>query len=404
MPSWNRTLWLLVVTQFVSAMGFSIIFPFLPLYLVGLESSGRLSLETLSGLIYSVQALTMTLASPVWGAVADRYGRKPMIVRAGLGGAVVILLMGFVRSAEELLVLRAIQGLVTGVITASMALLAAITPRERTGYAMGLLQLGLWCGVSAGPLVGGLLSDLIGFRGTFVVTAIVLLLSGLAVWIGVHEPFVRSTQVQAGAFGFVQDCRRILGNPLLDFTLAQRFLGAVGRSALEPVLPLFVLSLAPGSTRVASATGLVIGVASAASTLTSVYLGRLGDRSGHARVAVLCGAGAAVAYAAHILVADIWQLLALYALTGACVGGLLPSLSAMLAQYSQRGDEGGVYGLDNSVVCAGRTVGPLMGAACALWFSPRAAFVVTGVIFGASAVLGWLTVWRPQPRTSKRAD
>ncbi|MFB3819054.1 MAG: MFS transporter [Candidatus Methylomirabilales bacterium] len=396
MPSWNRTLWLLVVTQFTSAMGFSIIFPFLPLYLVGLESSGRLSLEALSGLIYSVQALTMALASPVWGAVADRYGRKPMIVRAGCGGALVILLMGFVRSAEELVVLRAIQGLVTGVITASTALLAAITPRERTGYAMGLLQLGLWCGVSTGPLVGGLLSDLVGFRATFVVTAVVLFLSGLAVWIGVDEPFVRSTQVQAGALGFLADCRRILANPLLDFTLAQRFLGAVGRSALEPVLPLFVLSLA--SARVASATGLVIGAASAASTVTSVYLGRLGDRTGHARVAVLCGAAAALAYAAHILVADIWQLLALYALTGACVGGLLPSLSAMLAEHSQRGDEGGVYGIDNSVVCAGRTAGPLMGAACALWFSPRAAFVVTGLIFGASALLGWLTVWRPQRR------
>jgi len=396
MPTWTRTLWLLVATQFASAMGFSIIFPFLPLYLAELTSSGRLSLEALSGLIYAIQALTMALASPLWGAVADRYGRKPMIVRAGCGGALVILLMGFVQSAEQLVVLRAVQGLVTGVITASSALVAAITPRERTGYAMGLLQLGLWCGVSAGPLVGGLLSDLIGFRATFAVTAAVLFLSGLAVWIGVREPFERSTQVQAGAFGFLADYRRILANPVLDFTLAQRFLGAVGRSALEPVLPLFVLSLASGSARVASATGLVIGTASAASTVTSVTLGRLGDRRGHARVAVLCGAGAALAFFAHGLVGDIWQLLTLHAVAGACLGGLLPSLSAMLAEHSQRGDEGGVYGLDNSVVCVGRTLGPLLGATCALWVSPRAAFLVTGMIFGASALLGWLTVWRPR--------
>ncbi|RPJ58141.1 MAG: MFS transporter, partial [Acidobacteria bacterium] len=203
MPGWQRTLGLLVAAQVASAMGFSIIFPFLPLYLTELRSSSGLSLEVMSGLIYSVQAITMTVASPLWGAVADRYGRKPMVVRAGCGGAIVILLMGFVQSAEQLLVLRAVQGLVTGVIASSSALAAAVAPRERMGYAMGLLQLGLWCGVSAGPLLGGILSDLIGFRATFVVTAVILFVAGVCVWIGVEEPFERSKQVQSGLFGFI---------------------------------------------------------------------------------------------------------------------------------------------------------------------------------------------------------
>jgi len=397
MPAWERTLALLVVAQFSSALGFSIIFPFLPLYLKELGSSTNLSIEILSGLVFSVQAVTMTIASPFWGAVADRYGRKLMVVRAGCGGAVVILLMGFVQTAEQLIFLRAVQGLITGVISASSALAAAVTPRERTGYAMGLLQLGLWCGVSTGPLVGGVLSDLFGFRATFVVTSILLLLSGLSVWFGVQEPFERSEQVQPGRFGFLEDWRRILSNPQLDFTLLLRFLSAVGRSALEPVLPLFVLSLATGPARVATSTGVVVGAASAASTVTSVYLGRLGDRTGHARVALACGIGAAVSYVSIILVGNLWQLLVLYALTGACVGGLLPSLSAMLAENSQRGDEGCVYGIDNSVTSAGRTVGPMLGAACALWFSPRAAFVLTGLIFAASSLLAALTVCRSSP-------
>jgi len=397
MPAWERTLALLVVAQFSSALGFSIIFPFLPLYLKELGSSTNLSIEILSGLVFSVQAVTMTIASPFWGAVADRYGRKLMVVRAGCGGAVVILLMGFVQTAEQLIFLRAVQGLITGVISASSALAAAVTPRERTGYAMGLLQLGLWCGVSTGPLVGGVLSDLIGFRATFVVTSILLLLSGLSVWFGVQEPFERSAQVQPGRFGFLEDWRRILSNPQLDFTLLLRFLGAVGRSALEPVLPLFVLSLATSPARVATSTGVVVGAASAASTVTSVYLGRLGDRTGHARVALACGIGAAVSYVSIILVGNLWQLLVLYALTGACVGGLLPSLSAMLAENSQRGDEGCVYGIDNSMTSAGRTVGPMLGAACALWFSPRAAFALTGLIFAASSLLAGLTVCRSSP-------
>jgi DHA1 family multidrug resistance protein-like MFS transporter len=100
MPAWKRTLALLVIVQFSSTLGFSIIFPFLPLYLQQLGSSTNLSIEVLSGLVFSVQAATMAIASPFWGAVADRHGRKLMVVRSGCGGAVVILLMGFVRTAE----------------------------------------------------------------------------------------------------------------------------------------------------------------------------------------------------------------------------------------------------------------------------------------------------------------
>jgi DHA1 family multidrug resistance protein-like MFS transporter len=400
MPGWQRTLALLVVAQFSSALGFSIIFPFLPLYLKELRSTTDLSLEVMSGLVYSVQAVTMMIASPFWGAVADRYGRKLMVVRAGCGGALVILLMGFVQTAEQLVFLRAVQGLISGVIAASSALVAAVAPRERTGYAMGWLQLGLWCGVSTGPLLGGILSDLAGYRATFVVTSIVIFLSGLSVWIGVQESFTRSEQVDAGPFGFLRDWRRILSNPRLDFTLALRFLGAIGRSAIEPILPLFVLSLAAGPSGVATSTGLVVGAASAASTVTSVYLGKVGDRTGHARVMLACGIGAAVFYGAHLFVGTLWQLLVLYALTGACVGGLLPSLSAMLAENSQCGDEGCVFGLDNSVTSAGRTVGPMLAAACALWFSPRGVFVLTGFIFAAGSVLAALTVCRTsRPRT-----
>ena len=394
MPPWKRTLALLVAAQFSSALGFSITFPFLPLYLQELRTSTSLGIEVLSGLIYSVSSVTMAVAAPFWGAVADRYGRKPMVVRAGCGGAVVILLMGFVQTAEQLLFLRAIQGMVTGIFSASSALAAAVTPRERTGYAMGLLQLGFWCGLSTGPLIGGVLSDLIGFRATFAVTAACLFLSGLAVWIGVEEPFARAGRLQAGVSGFLKDWRRILANPQLDFTLVLRFLGSLGLSALDPVLPLFVLSLKPGAAGVATSTGLVAGASSAASTVTSVWLGRYGDRAGHARVVLACGIGAAAFYASHVLVGSLWQLLVLYSLAGACVGGLLPSLAALLAQNSQSGDEGCVYGIDNSATSAGRSVGPVLGAVCALWFTPRGTFVLTGLIFGVSSILAGLTICR----------
>ena len=141
-PSWNRTLYILVFVQIVTTIGFSSIFPFLPLYVASLESVSPLSTEVLAGLVFSAQALTMTIASPFWGVLADKWGRKPMVVRATLGGAVIVLLMAFVRTAEELVFLRFIQGMITGVVGSMNALVAGIVPRERMGYAMGLMQVG----------------------------------------------------------------------------------------------------------------------------------------------------------------------------------------------------------------------------------------------------------------------
>jgi DHA1 family multidrug resistance protein-like MFS transporter len=397
MPSWRRTLAIMVAVQFSTTFGFSFFHPFLPLYVRHLGSTTGLGVEVLSGLVFSGQAMTMAIVSPFWGALADRFGRKPMVIRASLGSAVTVLLMGLAQSAEQLVGLRIVQGLVSGTISASAALVASVTPREHSGYAMGMLQVGLWSGVAVGPLVGGVLSDLVGFQVTFAVTSLLLVLAGAGVWFSVDEPFVRSQQVQAGMFGFLRDWRRVLSSPRLDFTLALRFLAGLGRSTLEPVLPLFVLALAGSMARVGTSTGLVVGAASVATTVTSVWLGRLGDRVGHGRVALVSGIGTAIFLGASALVQTVWQLLVLHALAGACFGGLLPSLSALLAVHSKSGDEGCVYGIDSSMTSAGRALGPLLGAACALWFSVRMTFVLAGLVFVAASALGAFTVCRPGP-------
>jgi DHA1 family multidrug resistance protein-like MFS transporter len=398
MPSWQRTLALMVGVQFSSAVGFAIIFPFLPLYVKQLGSTTGWSIEVLSGLVFSVQALTMAIASPFWGVVADRFGRKLMVMRATLGGAVIILLMGFVTNVEQLVALRAVQGFLTGVIAASNALVASVAPRERTGYAMGLLQVGLWSGVAAGPPLGGILADLVGFRATFALTAAILLASGVSVWLGVQDPFVRPDRVAQGGLDFLRDWARVLSNGRLTCTLWLRFLVATGRATLEPLLPLFVAMLAAESARVATLTGLIVGASSATSIATSIYLGRLGDRIGHGRVVLWCGSVAAVGFVPQAFVTGVWQLLVLQALTGACVGGLIPSLSALLARHSRSGDEGCVYGIDNSVVSVGRTLAPLLGACCAVWFSLRAAFIATSLIFAAVALMAALTICRTAPQ------
>ena len=149
--------------QMVSMIGFSSIFPFLPLYVTSLGTTTALSVELCTGLVFSGQAFSMMLASPVWGALSDRWGRKVMVERAMFGGAVVIALMAHVRSAEELVALRILQGLVTGVMGAGNALVAAAVPRTRTGYAMGLMQVAMGLGLGLGPVLGGVVADAFGY-------------------------------------------------------------------------------------------------------------------------------------------------------------------------------------------------------------------------------------------------
>ncbi len=405
---WQRTLYIMIFAQLMSSVGFSIIFPFLPRYVESLGSATGMSLTLLAALVFSAQALTMTIASPIWGAVSDRYGRKPMVERAAYSGAVTLALMAFVPNAEALVLLRALQGFLTGTVSAGNALVASSVPRNRVGYAMGLLQLGLGSGVAVGPFIGGILADAFGFRATFLVTAVLLALSGLLVSFGVRETFVRPSKKDGPREKMLASWGRILRTPQVGTLYTLSFLNWLGRNMLTPILPLFVATLPLSSRGVNTTIGLIVGIAAATGTLSAVYIGRLGDRIGHRPILIVCAVAAALLYIPQSFVTQVWQLVVLQALTGVAVGGLTPSVAALLSRYTQAGQEGSVYGLDNAIVSASRTAAPLIGAGIVVLmqqvgftaFEYRIVFVLTGVFLGLSALIA---VFRLPATESSRA-
>jgi len=384
---WERTLYILAFSQFITAIGFSSIFPFLPLYVKSLGSTTGLSIELLAGLVFSAQAFTMMLASPIWGGLADRFGRKLMIQRASFGGTVLLFIMAFVTSAEQLVALRAIQGLITGTVAANNALVASIAPRKRTGYAMGLLQVAMGSGVAVGPTIGGLLADTFGYNAAFFGTAFLLFIAGLMVTFGVREDFDPALAKENKKSSFVREWRQILTSPGVGAIYGMRFMSQLARMMIIPIAPFFILSLMADDTGVNTFIGVVLGVAAGATTISSIYLGRLGDRIGHRRVLVTSIFAAGLLYLPQSAVTAGWQLLVLQALTGVAMGGVIPSISALLANHTQPGLEGAVYGLDNSINAAGRAVAPLIGSAVAASFSLRATFTSTALILFISVGL-----------------
>lgn len=328
------------------------------------------------------------LASPFWGALADRYGRKLMVERSMFGGAIILLMMAFVTNAEQLVFLRAIQGLITGTIAAANALIAAITPRERTGYAMGLLQVGMGTGIALGPLIGGAIADAYGYNAAFYVTAILLLIAGFFVFFGVDEKFEKPASDAKRTSGFMNEWKRILSAPGILTVYGMRFISQLGNMLIVPIAPLFIQTLLIDSSRLNTFTGLVVGASSATTTISAVYLGKLGDRIGHKRVVVFSASCAVGLYLLHTLVYAGWQLLVLQALVGVALGGIIPSLSALLAKLTHSGEAGAVYGLDNSINAAGRSIAPMLGSGIAYWFTLRTTFTATAILFLITALLG----------------
>ncbi len=400
-PGWQRTLAIVFFAQLITAVGFSSIFPFLPLYVASLGSTTSLSNELLAGLVYSAQAFTMMIASPIWGALADRYGRKLMVQRAAFGGSILLLLMAFVQNAEQLVVLRAIQGLVTGTMAASNALVAAAAPRERMGSAMGLMQVATGAGVAVGPLIGGTAADAFGYAAAFYITAALLFLAGLLVLFGVQEAFEPPDAQAIGLRAMASAWQDALAQDGIGLGYALRFMTSLGRMMILPITPLFIQSLLTAEARLNTFTGLVTGSSAATTTLGAIALGRLGDQSGHRRVLVASTVAAAVLYVPQSMVNAGWQLLALQAGMGLALGGVVPTISALLARYSRAGREGAIYGLDNSIEAAARAVAPLAGAGVALWLGLRAVFLATGLLFLLTA---FAAAWRlPEPRRPRDA-
>jgi DHA1 family multidrug resistance protein-like MFS transporter len=200
MEPWRRNLYAVAIAQFIALGGGNLVFPFMPFYVrdLGVTDEGQVALW--SGLLGTATGAMLFVFSPIWGSLADRVGRKPILLRAYVGAMVTMTLQGLVQDVWQLALLRALQGVFVGTIPAATALVAAGTPRERIAYALGLLQMALFSSQFAGPLAGGVLAASIGIRPTFLATGGFYLVSFLLVLTVVEERFQRPTAEERGTF------------------------------------------------------------------------------------------------------------------------------------------------------------------------------------------------------------
>jgi DHA1 family multidrug resistance protein-like MFS transporter len=395
-PSWKKNLWIIFFAQLTTMIGFSSIFPFLPFFIESIGKVSNLKMEFLIGLVFSSQAFTMMIASPFWGALSDQYGRKLMVVRAMIGGSIILTLMAFARSAEELVLLRAVQGLITGTVGAANALVAASVPKKKIGYAMGVLQVGMGIGIAVGPLIGGVVADILGYRSVFFVTGATLFISGITVFFCVTVNFKTPEKSKKKTLNFLSEWQHVLKAKGVVTTFCLRFSNQLGRIIFVPILPLFVQALLGEGANVNTFTGMIVGLSSATMTVSSIYLANLGDRIGHRKIVIAASLSCGVFLAVQATITSGWHLLVLQGLFGFCLGGILPGISALLSNYTCPGEEGAVYGLDNSITSGARTIAPLLGVSISMWMGLRSVFATAALLYFIAGLIAVIKLPHPE--------
>ena len=362
MAVWERTAWICAATQFFTLVGFGLGLPFLPMYVQALGVTERAEVAVWSGVLSGSAALTMAVLAPIWGVLSDRYGRKPMLVRAMLGGAVLVGAMGFVDNVWQLLGLRLLQGAITGSQAAAAALVAAATPASHAGFALGLISTAVQVGNTFGPALGAVSVDTLGFRGSFALGGLILLLGALMAIFWVDEPANQPARARpaesiwARTFG-------PLGWPGFRVLLLLQLGTSFVFSASVNLLPIYLQDMdRPSWLSAELASGLSITATAITAALGMPFLGPWTDRHGPRGLLIASLAGTAVVLAVQALVPTVGLFLALRAVLGVWLAGVTATMSVITKVAAPVGHEGAAFGATGSAGGLGWGLGPILGS------------------------------------------
>ncbi|MBN7773617.1 multidrug efflux MFS transporter [Clostridium aminobutyricum] len=391
MPIWKRNLYVCWFGMFVTGIGMSQIAPVLPLFIkqLGVNSVGLIA--QLSGLTFGITYIVSAIFSPIWGHAADKVGRKPMLLRASLGMAIIIFCMGFSTNVVMLIVLRLLQGAITGYSTACTTLIAVQTDKEHAGYALGMLSTANVAGSLIGPTIGGFIEDTIGLRPVFFITGLLMFIAFLATLLFVRENFIREDQKGLSSreiWNSVPERRLTI---ILSVTY---FIITFGLYSIEPIVTVYVAQLSKETSHVALIAGLVFSASGLANIIAAPRLGKLSDRIGAHKIILFSLIAAGLIYIPQAFVTNPWQLMGLRFLLGLTMGGLNPSVNTLIKKITPGSITGRIFGFTISAGYLGVFGGSVLGGQAAAAFGIRSVFYITSALLLFNAVWVYFNVYK----------
>jgi MFS family permease len=388
-PYWRRNLAVCVFGSFTTLVSLSMLLPFLPLYVQQLGVSSSSAVIQWSGVAFGATFFGTAITAPLWGHLADRYGRKPMLVRAAIGMAIVMSLIGVAHSVVELVALRLIAGLVGGYASASVVMIGTQAPRERAGWALGILSTGALTGNLIGPLVGGFLPAWVGIRGTFFVGGAMIAVAAAATIFLIREDFDRESDAS----------RRVVAKEQASATAPRSFIVALlltammvllANMSIEPIITVYIGQLGVPADHLARTAGIVMASSALGSMLTAARLGALADRVGSWNVIIGCLLATGLVMVPQAFVTRWWQLAVLRGLMGMTIAGLLPAIAKLVRHSVEDRKSGKMLGYLQSAQFSGQVIGPLIGGQIGAHVGLRAVFFVTSSLL---VLCAWLNQW-----------
>ena len=385
METWKRTVYISLVCVFCTAFGVSQLAPILPLYFhdLGVQTPEAMSLW--SGLATGATYIIVCLAAPFWGRVADKKGRKITLIRSSFGMALCNVLIAFQTTPEGVVLIRLIQGLVSGFYSASITLIASETPIERTGWALGLLASANLAGSLIGPLLGGYIADTVGIRNDFIIVGALMGLAGVLATIFIHENYVPQPNPEKLSIRKLKEQIPEF-NSIVALCVAS-FIYAICIMSLQPVISVYIKGIVPSDTEnLAFIAGAVFSAMGIAQLMSSSPLGKLVDKIGPRKVLVVSLIYVGILNIPQAYVTDVYQLAIIRFLQGFGLGGMLPALNTYLSSKTPREFTGQVFSYNQSCLFFGYFLGSVGGASLMAWLGFTTLFWVSGGLFIISAL------------------
>ncbi|MFP3766807.1 MULTISPECIES: multidrug efflux MFS transporter [Streptococcus] len=362
--------------NFFTGASFSLVMPFMALYVEELGAPKN-KVEWYAGLAVSLSALASALIAPVWGRLADRYGRKPMMVRASLAMTFTMGGLAFVPNVFWLLALRVLNGLFSGYVPNSNALIASQAPKSRSGYALGTLATGVIGGSLVGPLLGGVLAEIMGIRQVFLLVGFILLICNLLTVFFIKEEFQPVTKANAMStrevFSSIKDKQILIGLFVTSMIIQ------ISAQSISPILTLYIRNL--GQTEnLMFVSGLIVSALGFSSMLSSSTLGKIGDKIGNHRLLLIALFYSFGMYVLSAMAQNSLQLGIVRFLYGFGTGALMPSVNSLLTKITPREGISRIFSYNQMFMNIGQVLGPFVGSAVATGMGYRSVFYVTSLI------------------------
>ncbi|MFI4949071.1 MAG: MFS transporter [Alphaproteobacteria bacterium] len=385
-PHWQYTLWAMVGIQFVMTVANSMLTPILPLFLPVLGVRSDTAIDIWAGVLNGTTSFVAAFASPLWGQLADRHGRKLMLMRSSLAIGLFTALMGASGNVWQFFGCRALMGVFAGFSSAAISLVASQVPEGRLGYSLGWLYTGQLVGSLIGPMIGGILADLTGsYRIPFYITAAMIFLTMALTWFTVREEFTRPARGvghRSTVAGFVA----LVTTPALLALFLVLLMAQFGVRTVQPIVTLYVKEMVGAAPNIATLAGIAFSITGLANVISAPFLGNRSDRIGYRRVLLICLAGGTLMTLPQAFTHNYLVFTAERFGVGLFIGGLLPTANALVGRQVSRADRGAVYGLTSSAMFMGNSLGPLMGGAIAASFGLRWVFLLTAAVMAANLV------------------